>query len=62
MMAAESDQNHGVSEEIMPDYTREDEDEGEPGRGNTLGNSTPEDGGEGPPGPRVCLGRTGVPV
>ena len=42
-IAAESDQNHEVSEEIMSNYTREDEDEREPGRGNRPGNSRPED-------------------
>ena len=47
-IAAESDQHHGVSEKIMPDYTGKDEDEWEPGRGNRPGNSRPEDSGEGP--------------
>ena len=46
-IAAESDQNHGVSEEIMRDYTGEDEDEPEPGRGNRPGNWRAEDSGEG---------------
>ena len=46
-IAAESDQNHGVSEEIMPDYTGEYEEEREPGRGNWPGNSRPEDNGDG---------------
>ena len=53
VMAAESVQNHGVSQEIMPEYTGEDEDKREPGRGNRPGNSRPEERGEGatqPPG------------
>ena len=45
-IAAESDPNHGVSEEIMADYTGEDEDEGEQGRGNRPGNSRPGDSRE----------------
>ena len=66
-MAAESDQNHGVSEEIMPDYTGEDEDEREPGRGNRPGNLRPEDRGEGPlqppglPGQNRSPGGEGAP-
>ena len=60
-MAAESDQNHGVSEEIMPDYTGEDEDEREPGRGNRPGNSRPEDRGEGPPQPPGLPGQNRSP-
>ena len=60
-MAAESDQNHGVSEEIMPDHTGEDEDEREPGRGNRPGNSRPEDRGEGPPQPPGLPGQNRSP-
>ena len=36
-MAAENDQNHRVSEELMPDYTGEDEDDQKLGRGNRPG-------------------------
>ena len=60
-MAAESDQNHGVSEEIMPDYTGEDEDEWEPGRGNRPRNSRPEDRGEGPHQPQGLPGQNRRP-
>jgi len=43
---AESDENHGVEEEIGPDYTGEEEDEREPRRNNHPEN--PGHGGEGP--------------
>jgi len=43
---AESDENHGVEEEIRPDYTSEEEDEPEPWRINRPENPGP--GGEGP--------------
>ena len=60
-IAAESDQNHEVSEEIMPDYTGEDQDEREPGRGNRPGNSRPEDSGEGPSRPSGLSGQSRSP-
>jgi len=43
---AESDENHGVEEEIGPDYTGEEEDKREPRRNNRPEN--PGHGGEGP--------------
>ena len=43
---AESDENHGVEEEIGPDYTGEEEDEWEPRRNNCP--EHPGYGGEGP--------------
>ena len=46
-IAAREDGEHGVEEEIGPDYTGEDEDEREPGRGNRHGNSRPGDDAEG---------------
>ena len=57
-IAAESDQNYRILEEIMPDYTGKDEDEREPGRGNRPGNSRPEDGGEGPSWPSGLSGQS----
>jgi hypothetical protein len=45
-VAATEDSEHGVEEEIGPDYTGEDEDERELGRGNRHGNSRPGDDGE----------------
>ena len=48
-IAAESDQNHKVSEEIMPDYTSDDENEREPGRRKHPGNLRSDDREEGPP-------------
>ena len=61
-IAAEYDQNHGVSEEIMPDYTGEDENEREPGRGNRPGNSRPEDSGEGLSRPSSLSGESRSPA
>ena len=46
-IAARKDGEHGVEEEIGPEYTGEDEHEREPGRGNRHGNSPPGDDGEG---------------
>ena len=60
-IAAECDQNHRISEEIMPDYTGEDEDEREPGRGNRPGNSRPEDSGEGLSQPSSLSGQSRSP-
>ena len=60
-IAAERDQNHGISEEIMPDYTGEDEDEREPGRGNRPGNSRPEDSWEAPSRPSGLSGQSRSP-
>ena len=47
-ISAESDQNQGVSEGIMLDYTAENEDELESGRGNPPGNSRPDNREKGP--------------
>ncbi|KAG0125069.1 hypothetical protein HOY82DRAFT_617162 [Tuber indicum] len=50
-VAAEGDMDHRVEDEIGTDYTGEDEDEEELGRGNGCGNLGPEeleDSGEGP--------------
>ena len=54
-ISAKSDQNQGDSEEIMPDYTGEDEDELELGRGNPPGNSRPDNSEEGPSRPSVLF-------
>jgi len=47
-IAPESDPNHGVLEEIMPDHTSQEEDEREPRRCNCIGNWGPEESREGP--------------
>jgi len=45
-MAAESDQNHGLSEKIMAHHTSEEEDEREPRSHNRPGSSRSENSGE----------------
>ena len=60
-IAAESDQDQGVSEEIMPYYTGENEDEREPGRGNRPGNSRTDNSREGPSQPSGLSGQSRSP-
>ena len=60
-MAAESDQNHRVSEEIMSDYSGENENQRKPGRGNCPGKSRPDDRGERPPQRLSLPGQNRIP-